>query len=153
MSVQVPVVAYLELGEHPHLIARQCRRCGARFFDRRNGCASCGGQAGFDDVDLPDEGILRTFTIVNVAAPGVPVPYAAGVIDLAGTSVRANLVNVKPDPDQLAFGMRVRLSTFSMGTDADGVEAVGFGFEPAESLEGPAESLEGPAESLEGGAP
>ena len=92
-----------------------------------------------NDVDLPGEGVLRTFTIVSVAAPGVPVPYVAGVIDLAGTSVRANLVNIKPDPGSLALGMRVRLSTFSMGTDAVGVEAIGFGFEPAESPE-PAQS-------------
>jgi uncharacterized OB-fold protein len=131
MPAQVPLVAYLALGERPRLIARQCRQCGARFFDRRNACASCGGQAGFDEIDLPDEGVLRTFTVVSVAAPGVPVPYAAGVIDLAGTSVRANLVNVKPDPEQLRLGMRVRLSTFAMGTDIDGVEAIGFGFEPA----------------------
>jgi uncharacterized OB-fold protein len=136
MSSQVPLVSYLVLGERPHLIARQCRQCAARFFDRRNACASCGGQAGFDEVALPEEGVVRTFTVVSVAAPGVPVPYAAGVIDLAGTSVRANLVNVKPDPDRLASGQRVRLRTFSLGTDADGVEAIGFGFEPAESPEG-----------------
>jgi uncharacterized protein len=136
MAAQVPLVAYLSLGEHPCLIARQCRSCGARFFDRRNACASCGGQAGFDEVELPREGILRTFTIVNVAAPGVPVPYAAGVIEAGGTSVRANLVNVKPDPEHLSAGMRVRLSTFSLGHDRDGVEAIGFGFEPAGHAEG-----------------
>ena len=88
------------------------------------------------------EFFLRTFSLVSVASPGVPVPYAAGVIDLAGTTVRANLVNVKPDPDSLALGMRVRLSTFSMGTDTAGVEAIGFGFEPVERVE-PAESPEG----------
>lgn len=142
MSRQVPLVSYLAIGERPRLVARQCRGCGARFFDRRNACASCGGQAGFDDAELPVEGVLRTFTIVSVAAPGVPVPYVAGVIDLAGTSVRANLVNVKPDPDDLALGMRVRLRTFSMGRDAAGVEAIGFGFEPVEQS-GSAESLEG----------
>ena len=106
MSSQVPLVSYLTLGNPPRLTARECRQCGARFFDRRNACASCGGQAGFDDAVLPGEGALRTFTIVSVAAPGVPVPYVAGVIDLGGTSVRANLVNVKPDPDALALGMR-----------------------------------------------
>jgi uncharacterized protein len=136
MSSRVPLVSYLALGDPPRLIARQCRQCGARFFDRRNACASCGGQAGFDDAVLPGEGALRTFTIVSVAASGVPVPYVAGMIDLGGTSVRANVVNVKPDPDALALGMRVRLRTFSMGTDADGVEAIGFGFEPAATTEG-----------------
>ena len=135
MSSQVPLVSYLTLGDPPRLIARQCRQCGARFFDRRNACASCGSQAGFDDIGLPDEGVLRTFTIVSVAAPGVPVPYAASVVDLAGTSVRANLVNVKPEPASLELGMRVRLSTFSMGSDSAGVEAIGFGFEPAQSPE------------------
>jgi uncharacterized OB-fold protein len=145
MSRQVPLVSYLVLDERPHLIARQCRQCGARFFDRRNACASCGSQAGFDDIDLPDEGVLRTFTIVSVAAPGVPVPYAASVVDLAGTGVRANLVNVKPDPASLALGMRVRLSTFSMGTDAAGVEAIGFGFEPVEQAEPAASPEEGVA--------
>ena len=84
MSVQVPLVCYLALGEHPRLVAGQCRQCGARFFDRRNACASCGGQAGFDAVALPEEGILRTFTIVSVAAPGVPVAtlVANGEADL-----------------------------------------------------------------------
>ena len=48
MSRQVPLVSYLVLDERPHLIARQCRQCRARFFDRRNACASCGSQAGFD---------------------------------------------------------------------------------------------------------
>ena len=130
MSAQIPLVAYLALGESPHLVARECRRCRARFFDRRNACAACGGEAGFDTVDLPVEGELRTYTIVSVAAPGVPVPYVAGLIDLGGTSVRANIVNVKPDPAELHFGMKVRLTTFGMGADAQGVEAVGFGFEP-----------------------
>jgi uncharacterized protein len=131
LTDQIPLVAYLSLGERPCLTARQCRSCGARFFDRRNACAACGGQDGFDNVPLPAEGVLRTFTIVSVAAPGVPVPYAAGVIDLDGTSVRANLVNVQPDPDHLRAGLRMRLCTFSLGPDRDGVEAVGFGFEPA----------------------
>ncbi|GAA2312899.1 Zn-ribbon domain-containing OB-fold protein [Streptomyces violaceusniger] len=132
MPPEVPLVDYLVLGDHPHLVARQCRDCAARFFDRRNACASCGSATGFDDVALPEEGVLRTFTVVSVAAPGVPVPYAAGVVDLDGTSVRANLVDVAPDPAQLRAGMRVRLTTFGLGTDRDGVTAIGFGFAPWE---------------------
>lgn len=132
MPPEVPLVDYLVLGEHPHLVAHQCRDCAARFFDRRNACASCGSTGGFDDVALPDEGVLRTFTVVSVAAPGVPVPYAAGVVDLGGTSVRANLVRVAPDPAGLRTGLRVRLTTFPLGTDRDGVTAIGFGFEPWE---------------------
>ncbi len=132
MPTQIPLVDYLALGEHPHLVAHACTACGARFFDRRNACAACGSQAGFVDVVLPDEGTLRTCTVVSVAAPGVPVPYVAGVVDLDGTSVRANIVNVPPDPGRLQLGMKVRLTTFGMGRDGDGVDAVGFGFEPVD---------------------
>jgi uncharacterized OB-fold protein len=129
MPTQVPLVDYLVLGEDPHLIAHQCRSCGARFFDRRNACASCGGQD-FETVEIPTTGEVRTFTIVSFAAPGIPVPFVAAVVDCGGTSVRANLVNVEPDPEHVRTGMKVRLTTFPIGTDDEGTEAIGFGFEP-----------------------
>lgn len=127
---QIPLVDYLVLDDPPHLVAHECTHCGARFFDRRNACASCFG-IDFRSVDLPTEGTLTSFTIVSFAAPGVPVPFVAGVIDLDGTSVRGNVVNTDPDPDHVKLGMRVRLTTTPIGTDDDGVEAVGFGFEPS----------------------
>jgi len=45
--------------------------------------------------------------------------------------VRANVVNVEPSPEHVKLGMKVRLTTFPIGTDSEGTEAVGFGFEPA----------------------
>ena len=97
MSAQVPLVDYLVLGDEPHLTAHECTSCGARFFDRRNACAGCGGLE-FTTVDVPTEGELTAFTIVAFAAPGVPVPFVAGVIDCQGTSVRANVVNIAARP-------------------------------------------------------
>jgi uncharacterized OB-fold protein len=131
MGQQVPLVDYLVLGDRPHLVARQCDGCGARFFDRRNACASC-GQTEFTNVDIAAEGELRTFTIVSYAAPGVPVPFVAGVVDCDGTSVRANVINVEAVPEHVHTGMKVRLATYVVGTDDEGTEAVGFGFEPVE---------------------
>jgi uncharacterized OB-fold protein len=123
-------VDYLVLGDDPHLVATECTDCGARFFDRRNACASCGGQSFKDGVRIPTEGELRSFTIVAFASPGVPVPFVAGVIDCDGTSVRGNVVNTEPDPEHVKLGMKVRLTTVPVGTDSAGTEAVGFGFEP-----------------------
>jgi uncharacterized protein len=128
---QIPFVDYLVLGDDPHLVANACTACGARFFDRRNACASCGGTE-FTKVDVPTEGEVRAFTIVSFAAPGVPVPFVASVVDCGGTSVRANLVNVPPDPEHVQLGMKVRLTTVPVGTDSAGTEAIGFGFEPRE---------------------
>ena len=129
MATQLPIVDYLVLGDDPHLEAQECTSCGARFFDRRNACASCFG-TDFKTVPIGTTGELRSFTIVTFAAPGVPVPFVAGVVDCDGTSVRGNIINVEPDPQHVKLGMKVKLATFSLGTDDKGVEAVGFGFEP-----------------------
>ena len=129
---QVPLVDYLVLGDDPHLVASECTACGARFFDRRNACAACSGTE-FQQVRVANEGEVRAFTIVSFAAPGIPVPFVASVVDCDGTSVRANLVNVPPDPEHVHTGMKVKLTTVPVGTDSAGTEAIGFGFEPQEA--------------------
>ncbi|MEY3265906.1 MAG: hypothetical protein RLY19_98 [Actinomycetota bacterium] len=127
---QVPVVDYLALGDKPHLIANECTKCGARYFDRRNACASCFATE-FKKATISTDGVVRSFTIVTFAAPGVPVPFVAAIIDCGGTSVRANLINVDATPEAVTLGMKVKLATYSLGLDDNGVEAIGFGFEPA----------------------
>jgi uncharacterized OB-fold protein len=129
MAAQVPLVDYLVLGDDPHLVANECTSCGARYFDRRNACASC-GHTEFAKADIATNGEVRAFTIVTFAAPGVAVPYVAAVVDCEGTSVRANLINVDPDPEHVTLGMKVRLATSAIGSDDNGTEAIGFGFEP-----------------------
>jgi uncharacterized protein len=131
VAEQVPLVDYLVLGDDPHLVANECTACGARFFDRRNACASCSSTE-FSKVRVASEGEVRAFTIVSFAAPGIPVPFVAAVVDCDGTSVRANLVNVPADPEHVQLGMKVRLTTVPVGTDSAGTEAIGFGFEPLE---------------------
>ncbi|HET8619196.1 MAG TPA: OB-fold domain-containing protein [Acidimicrobiales bacterium] len=132
MAGQVPLVDYLVLGDDPHLRAAECTVCGARFFDRRNACAACGGQE-FRTVRVSTQGEVRAFTIVSMAAPGIPVPFAAAVVDCDGTTVRGNIVGVEPTPDNLRLGMKVELTTFPIGADGAGTEAVGFGFTPLEA--------------------
>jgi uncharacterized protein len=131
MGEQIPLVDYLVLDDgDPHLRAQECANCGARFFDRRNACAACFGSE-FATVSIPTEGTVRAFTIVTFAAPGIPTPFVASVVDCDGTQVRANLINVEPDPDHIHDGMKVRLATYPIGADSAGTEAIGFGFEPA----------------------
>lgn len=127
--MKIPLVSYLALDPVPHLVARECAGCGARYFGRRNGCAACPGTE-FRPAALPAEGTVRTFTIVHMAAPGVKVPFTAAVVDCGGTQVRANLINVPADPGHVRVGLPVRLAVYSLGADAEGTEAIGFGFEP-----------------------
>jgi uncharacterized OB-fold protein len=131
MGKKVPIVDYLVLDEGaPYLVANRCDNCGALYFDRRNACAKCSGRS-FSRQRLADDGTVRSFTIVHRAAPGVPTPYVSAIVDLAGGGVvKANLLNVEPDPERVQFGMKVRLTTTVAGVDDDGTEAIQFGYEP-----------------------
>ncbi len=129
MVTQVPIVNYLTLGDTPHLVATECIACGAKYFDRRNACAACFA-TDFVSGPVENSGELRSYTIVTFAAPGVPVPFVAGIVDCGGVSVRANIINTPCDPEHVTLGMRVQLATYSLGLDDDGVEAIGFGYEP-----------------------
>ena len=129
---RVPLVDYLVIDDGaPYLVANESTESGALYFDRRNADAKS-GRPGFQARRLADTGTVRTFTIVHRAAPGVPTPYVSVVVDLDGGGVvKANLVNVDPDPDRVRVGMSVRLTTYVAGTDEEGTEAVAFAYEPA----------------------
>ena len=129
MAKQVPIVEYLALEPEPHLVANECTQCGARFFDRRNACASCENDQ-WKQVDIATTGEVKAFTIVGMASPGIPVPFVAAVVDCDGTSVRGNILDVEPDDQHVTLGMKVELTTNIVGTDSEGTEAVGFGFRP-----------------------
>ena len=128
---RVPLVAYLVLdADEPHLVAHESTESGALYFDRRNADAKS-GQPGFRERRLANVGTVRTFTIVHRAAPGVPTPYASVVVDLeGGGAVKANLINIEADPEHVRIGMKVRLTTFVVGRDDNGTEAVAFAYEP-----------------------
>ena len=128
MSDPIPMVDYLVLGDAPHLVANECTSCGARFFDRRNACASCGATS-FTTVDIATDGEVRAFTIVSPFMPGSDA-YVPAVVDCGGTSVRGQIVNTPADTDHVKLGMKVRLTTYSIGADSTGTEAINYGFEP-----------------------
>lgn len=132
MSASVPVISALALDPEPHLVANECTACGARFLGRRAACAACFGEE-FRPADLQTDGEVVAFTIVSFAAPGIPAPYVAATVDCGGTRVQANLLDVEPSPEKVHLGQKVRLTTYSLGQDSHGTEAVGFGFAPVEA--------------------
>jgi uncharacterized OB-fold protein len=132
MAEQVPLVSYLVLGDDPHLEANACTACGALSFERRNACPKCGSDAGFTKQRVAGTGVVSSFTIVSRAAPGVKVPFVSAMVRLdGGGAVTANVVDTEPDPEHVQLGMKVKLTTFVVGADDNGTEAVAFGFAPA----------------------
>ena len=135
MTSQIGIVDYLELLPQPSLRVDVCDACSARYLGRRASCGNCGGEAFHRDL-APDTGILRSFTIVYRAAPGVPVPFIASIIELDdGTYVSANLIGIEPDPALITLGGPVVMTTFVAGTDTEGTEAIAFAYEPVTRAE------------------
>ncbi|HEV8296191.1 MAG TPA: OB-fold domain-containing protein [Acidimicrobiales bacterium] len=132
MPARVPLVGYLALDDgEPHLVANACNACGALYLDRRNACARCGATA-FSAQPLATTGVVTSFTIVHRAAPGVNTPFVSATVKLDGGGVvTTNVVDTEPDPEHVQLGMPVRLTTYTVGTDDNGTEAVAFGFAPA----------------------
>lgn len=132
MANQIPVVDYFSLDGTPHLEAQECENCGALYFGRRNACAKCFKAGPFKVRRLADTGTIRGFSVIQRAAPGLTAPYVSALIDLdGGGSVKGNILNTEASPENIKLGMPVRLTTYSLGTDDDGTEAVAFGFQPA----------------------
>ena len=132
MTQQVPLVDYLVLGDDPHLVASECTSCGARFFDRRNACASCCGESFKRRRSRPRArcGRSRSCRSPPPASRCRSWPPSSTA---TAPACGATSINVEPDPEHVQLGMKVRLATYPMGTDNAGTEAIGFGFEPAET--------------------
>lgn len=126
MTQTIPAVDYLVLGDDPHLLARECQKCQALYFDRRNACARCSATA-FSTRRLSNEGTVRAYTVVERGAKSGP--FTSVVVELVGGGVvKANLIGVT-DPARIHPDSKVRLRTFDAGTDDDGTVAVAFGYE------------------------
>lgn len=130
-----PLVPYLKLsekeGEAAFLFGSKCKNCGAVYLGSRIACASCRSTAAMDAVRFSDEGELYVYTIVHQSGPGIEVPYVAAIVDLPeGACVRATLKGIEPRPENLTFGMKLRLVTEKVGTDREGNDVITYKFAP-----------------------
>lgn len=105
----VRIIKIPKSGE-PYLEGYQCQACQAVFTDERKHCASCGARDSIAPLQLANKGTLTTYSIVYRSYPGVEVPFISAVVDLqGGGTLRGNLINVEPDPENIHFGMPLQV--------------------------------------------
>ncbi|MGI5217813.1 Zn-ribbon domain-containing OB-fold protein [Nocardia sp. CA-290969] len=119
------------------LVGGVCGDCGATVFPVQELCPRCSRSA-VAAVHLPAEGVLVAWTTQGFL-PGPPylgdetaktfVPFGVGLVQL-GDVIRVEGRLTENDPRKLEFGMRVRLTTVALGTDADGNDVLTFAFQP-----------------------
>jgi uncharacterized OB-fold protein len=128
-----PLVDYLVLPENgePYLQGSTCPNCGQNYVGARRFCSKCNYGGEFKEIKLSDQGELHVWTIIHQSAPGIPVPYIAGIIDLPeGVSVRSNIEGIEPKPENLSFGMKVKMYTEQTGSDREGNAIIAYKFKP-----------------------
>ena len=89
--------------------AGKCKKCGKICFPPRLVCPVCGNRE-FETVKLPQEGKLKTYTVIRVAPSGFEdmAPYAVGIVEFAG-GVSAMMQIADCAPEELSIGMQVKI--------------------------------------------
>ena len=91
------------------LEAGKCKECGKVSFPPRLVCPKCKSKE-FEKVNLSDEGILKTFTVIRVASDifSLQTPYAVGIVEL-NDGARLTLQIADADLDQLKIGQKIKM--------------------------------------------
>jgi len=131
----LPVVPFMKVSDDGarYLEGLACNLCNAVFIGQRAVCSKCGARDRLGPRRLSNQGTLYTYSIVHRSFPGVAVPYVSAIVDLeGGGSIKGNLIGVKPDPEEIAFGMPVDVVyEEALGRkDGDGNSYLAYFFRP-----------------------
>lgn len=130
-----PLVPYLTLGatrEQDYLNGSVCKNCGTKYVGPRLFCGKCSTNGPFESTKLSSSGQVHVWTIIHQATPYVEAPYIAAIVDLdGGGSVNTNIVGIEPKPENMKFGMKVKMFTEKVSEDREGNSYVAYKFQPA----------------------
>jgi uncharacterized OB-fold protein len=134
----LPVVEYLKLPEDgdPYLEGHKCSNCDSMYLGERAVCSKCGSRDTIEAVKLSNTGKLYVYSIVYRSFPGIEVPYISAIVDLdGGGTVKGNLINVDPAPENIEFDMPVEVVyQDALGRkDKDGNSYLSYFFQPVSS--------------------
>jgi uncharacterized OB-fold protein len=115
-----PGRSWREFPQRYRLEAAKCEACGKIHYPPRVACSKCGGTT-FENITLPREGKVVTFTIVRVPPAGfteqTPLPIA--IVELMdGVRIMVQIGDLA-DPSELEIGMPVRLEFRRISWDGE----------------------------------
>jgi uncharacterized OB-fold protein len=130
----LPVLPFLKIPAEgdPYLEGHKCKSCDAIFLGERSSCSKCGARDQIEAVRLSNRGELYVYSIIHRSFPGIETPYVSAVVDLeGGGTVKGNLINIEPDPEQVKMGMPVEVVyEIAPRKDAEGNEYLTYYFQP-----------------------
>ena len=135
-AAPLPVVPFLKLPADgsPYIEGHKCGSCGAIFLGERSTCGGCGARDQMATTKLSNKGKLYSYSIVHRSFPGIEVPYISAIVDLeGGGTIKGNLINVEPKPENIEFDMPIDVVyDDALGRkDSDGNSYISYFFRPA----------------------
>ncbi len=131
-----PIVPHLRLGatrEEDRLFGNRCTNCNTLYVGPRLYCGKCSSEGPFKEEIFGTDGEVWVWSIIHQATPYVKAPYIAAVVDLPeGVSVNTNIDGIEPEPQNLKFGMKVKMYTEIVSEDKEGNSYVAYRFRPAD---------------------
>ena len=124
------------------LSGTKCQDCGLVTYPPKAACPKC-GSTNLIEIELPREGEVLTYTILNVPIKGFEqyAPLIIAIIRLGDAKVLAQLTDVKPE--EVRVGMKVRATIRRTAPTLDGVVPYVVKFKPIRHEEsGPSEKVE-----------
>ena len=92
------------------LMGLQCKSCNSIFVDERTSCGKCFARDAFAELKLANTGKLYSYSIVHRSFPGIDVPYVSAIVDLdGGGTIKGNLIDVKMNPEDITFDMKIKV--------------------------------------------
>ena len=91
------------------IMGQRCPACASVYVPPRGSCSRCGIPTE-EEVQVSDQGVIESFTIVHIPIPGNPIkpPFIAANILLDGTDMAClHLVSEMPT-EKVHVGMRVQ---------------------------------------------
>jgi hypothetical protein len=115
-----PGRSWREFPQRYRLEAAKCEACEKIHYPPRVVCSKCGGST-FENITLPREGKVVTFTIVRVPPAGfteqTPLPIAIVEV-MDGVRLMVQIGDLE-DPSELEIGMPVRLEFRRISWDGE----------------------------------
>jgi uncharacterized OB-fold protein len=132
-----PLVPHLTLGEtrdQDYLNGSRCKNCGTKYVGPRSYCGVCSSVESFEPIRLGNEGEVYVWSIIHQSRPGIPTPYIAAIVDLPeGVSVMTNIEGIEAKPENVDFGMKVKMYTEKVSEDKQGNSYVAYKFKPIDA--------------------
>ncbi len=119
-------------GNGAELLGSRCPQCGRAFFPHTDICPDDGAET--EATGLGGDAALYSYTVVRTKPPfGLPAPYAVGYADMAAHGLRIFMLLDPERIDDLAIGMKLRLTSGEMGVDLEGQPCIRPYFTPADA--------------------